>query len=478
MFSKFLSLFFKNKTNIEPVFDVKAINSVVSAAPSAYSYLANDPTTPKLVQNVKLPTINQLRFNVKGFNVSPKNSNEKQALNCYVNIGNSINAIQPVLKSTIKNWASTSVLNVYPQAGRDLNAFYDRSSLRFFYYPTSPKAMYTADSADVVAHELGHALLDAMRPDFWSVQALEIWSFHEAFSDIFAIFSIMQYDVILNKMLEETGNDISKSNVVSRLAEEFGLLIYKLGGKQTGSLADCLRNPAVEKYVYIDPNSLPSDGRDDQLLAESHSFGRVFTAVWYKILVEIYKKELMSKTPINALKSARDIAFTALAQAIPSSARVSNYYNSIAVSMVNVAKIKYPTYQSLINQIFIEWNIINASPIKMLSNVNYKELVSNIKKNDQVIKNSKFTTIRIVENKLIKLNSISALSNNKLNNIEVEIPSDKYYEFDKSGNLVNEIVENEDHVMKDVELCVQNIERSSSDMWVVKDGKLLRNYIV
>jgi hypothetical protein len=466
MFKKFFSLFFKKEVNVASV-----------VAPKSYVYNINDPSTPALVENTALPAMGGLKYTVKNFTTTPKNKTEQQALNCYINLGNCINYVQRNAKTTIKNWAATSNLNIIPQAGKELNAYYDRSALRFFYYSSGLKTMYTADSCDVVSHELGHALLDAMRPDFWSVQSLEIWSFHEAFADICALVSVMQYDTILNNILQSTNNDISKSNSVSKLAEEFGVLVYSLGGSKTGSLQDCLRNPALEQFKYVDPKTLPKDGRDDQLLAECHSFGKVFTAAWYKILVEIYKLELARlKNPLSALKSARDICFISLVQAIPSSPRVVNYYDAVASSMINIAKIKYPTYWTVMNQVFIDWNML-AKPIKILSNTTYHDLVANLKRDDQVVKNSKFTTIRLVNNKTIKLNSLSILSDNKLNGVEIEVPSDEYYQFDSNGNLVDEVLYDEERTIESAQFCIQSVEKSLDKMWSVQDGKLVRNYM-
>jgi hypothetical protein len=438
------------------------------------NYLINDPSTPHLSAKVTLPQVELLKFQVKNFSTNPKNYKEQQALNCYVTIGNCINYVQKNAKNHIKKWASTSSLQIIPQAGKDLNAYYDRTNLKFFYYPIRGKTMSTADSSDVVAHELGHALLDAVRPDFWSVQALEIWSFHEAFSDIVSIVSIMQYDNVLNDVLSKS-LDISKSNEISRLAEEFGTLIYHLVGHKNKNLPNCLRDPAIQKFKYVDPSFLPQESLDDELCAECHSFGRVFSAAWYEIFANIYKLELKKNSPIQALKNARDISFSTLMQAIPNSPRVVQYYSAIAKSMVNVAKIKHPEYAQIINEIFIDWNIIK--PIKFLSNTEYKDVIYNLSKNDEVIKNSKHTLIRIVNNKTIKLNNISILSNNKLNNVEIEVPADKYYEFDSNGNLVDEIEDSEDQINNSISICVKEVEKSIGKMWVINDGKLVRKYI-
>ena len=475
MFKKFLS-FFSLSESKEVKQEVKQPS--ISSANSTYnSYLVNDPTTP-ITESAKIPTAGVLRYNVRNLSFSPTNTTQKQALNCYITIGNGINYAQSRSVSMIKKWASTSVLDVVPQAGKDLNAYYDRSGLKFFYYPNGSKKMYTADSSDVVAHELGHAILDALRPDFWNIQSIEIWAFHEAFGDIHAISSIMQYDSVLNAVLTQTNNDISKSNIISRLAEEFGVLVYKSNKGQNGDLADCLRNPAVERFLYVAPSTLPKDAPNNQLCSESHSFARVFTYAWYKLLCEIYKKELVVlKNPLAALKSARDICYTCVIQAIPNSPAVVGYFGSIANSMINVAKIKYPNYAQTFMKVFVDCNIVKQGAIKILSNVSYKDLVADLKKEDQVIKNSKYTTVRLVNSKTIKLNKISILSNNKLNDIEVEVPADKFYQFDQNGNLIDEMKNSDDEILESTMLCIQNVEKNLDKAWSIKDGKLVRNYI-
>lgn len=441
---------------------------------SKYEYLINDPSTPELLAKVNLPEINFLKFNIKNLSFNPKNKKEQQALNCYITIGNCINYIQKHSKNSIRKWSSTQSLQIIPQAGKNLNAYYDRSNLKFFYYPIRGKTMFTADSADVVSHELGHALLDAIRPDFWSVQSLEIWSFHEAFSDIVSMVSIMQYDHIINEVLSKN-KDISKSNNISRLAEEFGIVIHKIIGNKNKNLKNCLRDPAIQKFKYISPDLLPKESTDDRLCAECHSFGRIFSAAWYQILVEIYNIELQKRSPVDALKNARDIAFSLLIQAIPSSPRVVEYYSAIAKSMINVAKIKNPEYVEIINKVFVEWNIIK--PIRLLSNIQYKDIVKNLTKNDEVIKNSQHTIVKIVGNNTFKLDGISILSSNRLQNVEVEIPSDKYYQFDFNGNLVDEIQNSEDQIKNSLNICLKDVENNLNNMWSIKKGKLIRNYI-
>jgi hypothetical protein len=68
---------------------------------------------------------------------------------------------------TFTRWQAGSTLSVIPDLDQDLNAFYNRSSLSFFHQKVGAKTYFSGASTDVVAHEAGHAFLDAIRPDFW-----------------------------------------------------------------------------------------------------------------------------------------------------------------------------------------------------------------------------------------------------------------------------------------------------------------------
>lgn len=444
------------------------------------NYLVNDPSTPELKMKIKIPAMSDLKYSVQDLNFNPTNSNQTRSLNCYVSLGNCLNNVQKHLKTPIRKWPGASILQVFPNAGVDLNAYYDRRSLRFFYYTYKGKTIYFADSSDIVTHELGHAILDAMRPDFWSVASLEIWSFHEAFSDIVALFNMMSYDIVTINTFKQTKNNFAISNNITRLAEEVGVLIRNLT-RDSAYLSNALRDPAVEKYKYVNPKTLPKQAPNNKLAAECHSFGRVFSGAWYEMFVRIYAHHISQKlTPIQAFNLSRDICFSTLLQAIPTAPRVSNFYEAIARSMLVVANSKGKVYSNIMQQVFLEWNILSSSSFKMLSNTSYKSLVYSLKKEDLVFKNSKSTMFCIKNSKTLKISDlpmVSSLSTDQ--NVEIEIPGDEYYEFDKDGNLIYEIRESD---LDSKESTVKSLESISEDigkdkMWHIEGGKLIRKFI-
>jgi hypothetical protein len=463
---------------LKKIINVGHIDRIRAAVASVVgNFMLNDPSTPDLAMSTEMPTIGSLKYAVQGFSVTPRNASEKRALNCHIAIGNCINMVQSKVKTPIQRWASTSLLNVIPAAGVELNAYYDRRSLRFFYYSHRGNNTYFADSVDIVTHELGHAILDSMRPDFWSVQSLEIWSFHEAFSDIVAMFNLLNYDAALARVLEETNGNLQKSNVASRLAEEVGSLIRALTNDPS-HLSNALRDPAVEAFHYIDPSSLPADASNNQLAAECHSFGRVFSAAWYSALAKTFDLLLSKgKNPTVALQSSRDICFSVLIQAIPASPRTNKYYEAVAKCMVTVARDFGPEYSKIFSDVFAEWGIIVPSSVKALSSKSRTEIMMGLKRGDSVVKTRDGGAIistrrpsvaKIYETPLVGILSCAP-------DLEFEMPGDSYYEFDSAGNLVYEIEPNHAELLKSAAACVS--KALSDGMWEQRGNRLIRKFI-
>jgi hypothetical protein len=227
-------------------------------------------------------------------------------------------------------WHSSQPLRVRLRAGRDLNAFYDRKSLQFFYDTdrVTGRAVYAAESLDIVAHETGHAILDVYQPGYWSVPDPETAAFHEAFGDCSALLVTLGEPSVRAAFLEGAGRSFRASNLVSRLAEALGRTIYDNYGP--GSVADPTRlRDANNQFRYAPPDTLPTSGDDDTLVSEPHSFSRVFTGAFYHFLVELLAASLKEGHGPDAVDIARRRAGRLLARAVetspPGEARVAAY---------------------------------------------------------------------------------------------------------------------------------------------------------
>lgn len=192
-------------------------------------------------------------------------------------------------------WIPGRVLPVVPVEGEGLNAFYDRIALHFFRDVDSKTGaiVQSGDSPDVVTHEQGHAVLDAIRPDLWDAPHFEVAAFHEAFGDVAAILVALEEPELVAAVLEETRGSLDASNLVSRLAEELAAAVAARYGPGA-ALPDALRD-AVNSFRYRAPRSLPEDAPADLLSREPHSFCRIVTGACWDVLVRLYVSESRSK---------------------------------------------------------------------------------------------------------------------------------------------------------------------------------------
>lgn len=214
-------------------------------------------------------------------------------------------------------WQGGRPLRVRLRAGRDLNAFYDRKSLQFFYDvdPKTRRTVYAAESLDVVAHEAGHAVLDVYQPGYWSSVDLETASFHEAFADCSALLTTLTDTAVRLQFLEETKGSRRTSNLVSRLAEALGRALHNKYG--SGAVSDPTRlRDANNTFRYAPPEKLPAGAPDDALAAEPHSFSRVFTGAFYDTLVWLLAREMRKGTIDAGLERARRLAGRLLGRAV------------------------------------------------------------------------------------------------------------------------------------------------------------------
>jgi len=157
-------------------------------------------------------------------------------------------------------WQVGRVLPVHVDSGVDLNAFYTRggggesAGLHFFHDSVGGRVYFSGESPDVCCHEMGHAVLDALRPQLFDAQTIEAAAFHESFGDMSALLSALQVPSFRQSVLSETSGVINRASRLSRLAEQLGAAIRV--GHPDAVEPDCLRN-AANSLFYTDPQTLP-----------------------------------------------------------------------------------------------------------------------------------------------------------------------------------------------------------------------------
>lgn len=267
----------------------------------------------------------------------------------------------------LKSWQAGSSLKVILDLGEDLNAYYNRTALVFFHGPSPTGTVYSGESPDVACHEVGHAVLDAFKPELWGAASQEVAAFHESFGDISAIMSAIQLPSLRNAILAETGARFYQNSRLSRLAEQLGSAIR---ASEPGSVdPDCLRN-AVNSFTYQDPATLPSRAPAVQLSSEPHSFSRLFTGAFFEILGAcLAAKAAKPKQPNEQelLSVANDLAGF-LVEAVKASSVVANWYAQVAAAMV-VAAGSDTTYTSHIKGVFVRRGILSLHSAASLPDV-------------------------------------------------------------------------------------------------------------
>src|SRR5262249_30437704 len=150
-----------------------------------------------------------------------------QQVQSFVSANLPLNMYQSALGREIP-WAFNGPLKVHPHAGEGFNAFYARQLHAVNYFDgqdtVQGKAIHGSESLEVASHEVGHAVLDAMKPGlmaWWG--GLEAPAFHESFGDITAILTTLQEPTVIDKVVAETGGDLHKPNIVARLGEEMSV---------------------------------------------------------------------------------------------------------------------------------------------------------------------------------------------------------------------------------------------------------------
>jgi hypothetical protein len=208
-------------------------------------------------------------------------------------------------------WATTPVddgplrLVVRPFGFEGTNAGYSREAgdLAFGYFSAGEHAagftlreglIATALSHDIVAHETTHALLDGLRSSFTDPSNVDVPAFHEAFSDLVALFLHFTYAEVVERGIRELRAGFARRTLLTDLAREFGYARSKSGG------AEALRSGVdISGVAALDSDALPHpDGtpgaaapsRYDPKL-EPHALGSVLVSAVFEAFATIVKRK-------------------------------------------------------------------------------------------------------------------------------------------------------------------------------------------
>lgn len=228
---------------------------------------------------------------------------------------------------------------LYQDKGQDLNAYYDRASFSFFHQTVKGVTYYSGASTDVVAHETGHGLLDSVRPEFFTVNLLEVAALHEAFGDCIALLTALG-DTETRQKLLAAAPDLRQRNFVESTAEE---LSYAIGQLVPGHNAAEPRH-ACNTFQYQIPSTLPTKGGPGALINEAHSFGMIFTGCFWDLIANFYASGTGPGAPATgeaALAAAARLAGELLIAGVSTAVVQSRMLQSVGQAMALADQNRY-----------------------------------------------------------------------------------------------------------------------------------------
>lgn len=258
------------------------------------NFIANDPMAPGAAAKVIDPMPSRPRgkvdFDISGLpneDVYPTTSTDFVAWQAREAAMRALSIFETIAGPLV-GWTGSSrkaQLSLRPNDGQDLNAYYDRASVSFFEFPLGKSTIFSGASTDVVSHEVGHAILDALRPDLWSVNMLEIGAFHEGFGDCIAIMTALS-DPDTRADILKGDQKLQNANYVEATAEQ---LSDAIGKALTPTHNAAKPRHGLNSFVWAFPQSLPDDGKPGVLINEVHSFGQLTSGCYYDLIREIFR---------------------------------------------------------------------------------------------------------------------------------------------------------------------------------------------
>lgn len=169
-------------------------------------------------------------------------------------------------------------LRVYPHALREANAYYSPSkkALLFGYFRTARASagaswIFTALSHDIIVHEVTHALLDGIHRRYAEPTSVDSLAFHEAFSDIIALFSHFTIREAVYDNIRSMHGALDREGVLSGLAAQFAA-----GTSGRTSLRQFIGDPDVDADLL-------------SRATQAHERGAILVAAVFDAFLKIYQ---------------------------------------------------------------------------------------------------------------------------------------------------------------------------------------------
>lgn len=235
-------------------------------------------------------------------------------------------------------------LYLVPHGEIRANAFYSASkrALIFGLVPDEDGTnLYSCLSHDIISHETTHAVLDGLRPGFFTAGLPDQGAFHEGFADIVALLSVFAVPSVAEEALGKVDSDrlLSASQVtaaklkdsfVLQLAEQFGVAVH---GRRGLPLRESVKLSPDIDWEH-DPSFNEVHNRGEVIVA---AIGNAFLSMWLGRLAELFRPGKASRTlaaeeGAKAAEHLLNMAIRAIDYLPPIEFEFSDFLEAILVS--------------------------------------------------------------------------------------------------------------------------------------------------
>lgn len=213
---------------------------------------------------------------------------------------------------------ATSVVKPTPlkllcHAGEQPNAVYHRGKkvVKFYYY-TQPaadggktpaaaggKTVYLCRSFDIVAHEIGHAILDSLKPKLYSIHTGQAGALHESFADLTAMFSMLEQMDVCEDVIAETKGDLRRCHKLTAMGAQFAAALSDPSVTKGAAPRDLLyqrqegedEQQEVAEVVGVRDANNTLTGKDVRNGKDMYGLANIFTGFIFDCLVDIFAWE-------------------------------------------------------------------------------------------------------------------------------------------------------------------------------------------
>ncbi|MEX2546933.1 MAG: hypothetical protein WD830_03995 [Chloroflexota bacterium] len=269
-------------------------------------------------------------------------------LNAYAIAARAIDLVEYELGRTLAWGFEANRLIVLPHAGYLANAFYeeDTHSLQFYSFRQLDGSIYhTSLVHDIVAHETGHALLDAVRDRYTEGNHRETAAIHEAVGDLAAVFAAFSHEIVREQFLASAGPTLRGPNLVASIAEDF-----QTSADGTLALRDLARP--------VDPSVLRET-------TDPHVLSLQFSGAMWEALIQMYEVNLRKLDPEPAFKLARTALQRMFVRAFDYLPPADGTFAEFATALYRADRFAQPDdeqgYRPIIAKVFADRGLIGSA---------------------------------------------------------------------------------------------------------------------